>query len=114
MGPPAGCGWVPRLPVAVGHGGCEPGMCSFNTRYPARHLLEGTSPHPAGSGSRGRRVSHTVGPFADSGRLAVPGCVLQGTPLPTPASARPWGTGHSRCSGSLEVLGDAGELVAMP
>ena len=53
MGPPAGCSWVPWLPVSVGHGGCEPGRCSFNTQCPARHLLEGRALIQRSVGARG-------------------------------------------------------------
>lgn len=110
MGPVAGClgsqwQWDTE---AVSQAG------SFNPQCPATHLLEGMNPHPADSGNRGRCVSHTAGPFAESDRLATPTGGLQDTPLLTPGSARPQSTGHRRCCGFLKALWDAGEMMAVP
>lgn len=89
-------------------------VSSINTRCPARHTPGGAEPSSRSQREPGQTRTRAAGPFADCGRLAAPGCVLQDTPLPTPASARPRGTGHSGRCGSLEALWDAGELVAMP
>lgn len=64
-------------------------------------------------GSRGRCVRHGAGPFAESDRLAAPTGGWQDTSLLTSGPARPHGTGHRRCCGSLKALQDVGELMAM-
>lgn len=62
---------VSRAGVVLTHGVQLEGMS-----WTGAHLLEWMIPQPAVSGSLGRRVSHTAGPFAGSGRLAAPGFVL--------------------------------------
>lgn len=62
---------VSRAGVVLTHGVQLEGMS-----WTGAHLLVWMIPQPAVSGSLGRRVSYTAGPFADSGRLAAPGFVL--------------------------------------